>query len=82
MKIFLIKGAKYTVATLLFLVLGVPLSLFLSLLAGFVFFIGSFINMNNTFITNVLDKLTRVENLYFIKSLVKETKEKAFIDLK
>lgn len=82
MKIFLVKGAKYTVATLLFLVLGAPVSILLSILASFVFFIGSFISMNNAFITNTLDKLTHVENLYFIKSLAKETKKKAFIDLK
>jgi len=76
MRYHLFTVFKYIFTTVLFIFLGVPVSILFSLVGGILCTFSLFFDLNNTFLTNVLGKLTEFQNAYFLQKTIRSVANK------
>lgn len=72
----LFTAIRYLITTVLFISLGVPVSILFSLVGGVLCTFSLFFDLNNTFLTNVLGRLTEFQNSYFLHKSIKSVSDK------
>ena len=72
----LFTAIRYLITTVLFILLGVPVSILFSLVGGILCTFSLFFDLNNTFLTNTLGKLTEMQNAYFLHKSIKSVSDK------
>lgn len=72
----LFTAFRYTLTTVLFILIGVPVTILFSVVGGILCTLSLFFDLNNTFLTNVLGKLGEFQNSYFLHRNIKSVMDK------
>ena len=72
----LFSAIRYLITTVLFILIGVPVTILFSLVGGVLCTFSLFFDLNNTFLTNVLGKLTEFQNSYFLHKSIRSVMKK------
>lgn len=76
MRYHLFTVFKYIFTTVLFILLGVPVTILFSIVGGVLCTASLFVDLNNTFLNNTLGKLTEMQNAYFLHKSIKSVSDK------
>ena len=76
MRYHLFTAIRYLITTVLFILIGVPVTILFSLVGGVLCTASLFVDLNNTFLNNVLGKLTEFQNSYFLHKSIKSVSDK------
>lgn len=76
MRYHLFTAFKYIFTTVLFILLGVPVTILFSVVGGVLCTASLFVDLNNTFLNNVLGKLTEFQNAYFLQKTLRSVSDK------
>ena len=67
---------RYTLTTVLFILIGVPVAILFSVVGGTLCTLCLFFDLNNTFLTNMLGRLGEFQNSYFLHRNIKSVMDK------
>lgn len=76
MRYHLFTVYKYIFTTVLFVLLGVPVTILFSVVGGIMCAFSLFFDLNNTFLHNTLGKLTEMQNAHFLHKSIKSVSDK------
>ena len=76
MRYHLFTAIRYLITTVLFILIGVPVTILFSLVGGVLCTASLFVDLNNTFLNNTLGKLTEMQNAYFLHKSIKSVSDK------
>ncbi len=76
MSYHLFSAIRYTITAILFICLGVPVALLFSLVGGVMCVATLFVDLCNTFVSNVLGRLTDFQNAYFLQKTLRSVANK------
>lgn len=76
MRYHLFTVYKYIFTTVLFVLLGVPVTILFSVVGGIMCAFSLFFDLNNTFLHNVLGKLSEFQDGYFLHKKIKSVSDK------